>query len=312
MQRILVTGATGQLGKSFMSYLSSIHGTNNVYGLTRSTPHSSTNNGNTYLLGNITDWKQIDEHIQKYQISTIIHLAAILTTEAEKDPTLALNVNVNGLHTILELAAKHHVTVFWPSSIAALEGCPIKEQVPQIAAMNPATVYGMTKVMGEELISLYSRSFHVDVRSVRYPSIISPHLTKPGATAEFASAIFSEGIKNGFYQLPVSSTTALPFMYIGDAINAAVTLLQAPRTSLTVTRSYNISGFHSTAEELVQEIQKLIPIHVEYVPDERDTIAQSWPNSVDDTIAQHDWGWRPQYSLKETVQNMITNIQKMV
>jgi len=306
MQRILVTGAAGQLGKSFMSHLSSMHGSDNVYGLTRSTPPSSTGNRNVYLSGDITNWKQMDEHIQKNQISTIIHLAAVLTTEAEKDPHLALNVNVNGLHTILELAAKHQLTVFWPSSIAALDGCPIKEQVPQIAAMNPATVYGMTKVMGEELISLYSRSFHVDVRSVRYPSIISPHPTKSGATAEFASALFIEGVKNGFYRLPVSPATALPFMYIDDAISAAVTLLQAPHINLSVTRSYNISGFHATAQELVQEIQKLTHLHVEYVPDERDAVAQSWPNSVDDTSAQNDWGWKPQFTLEKTVSTMLS------
>lgn len=217
---------------------------------------------------------------------------------------------MGGLKIILDLAVTYKLQVFWPSSIATFGPTTPRVETPQRTVLEPTTMYGVTKVAGELLVSYYHKKFGLDIRSIRYPGLISWKTPPGGGTTDYAVAIFYEGLKQGKYECFVRPDTTLPMMYMDDAVRGTMELMEADPTKLTVTTSYNFSAISFTAEELAAEINKYIKVDVTYAPDARQAIADSWPQSIDDTAARNDWGWKHEYTLEKMTTVMIEALQK--
>ena len=215
---------------------------------------------------------------------------------------------MNGLKLILDLAVKHKLRIFWPSSIAAFGPTTPKVKTPQRTVLEPTTMYGVTKLAGELLCQYYTNKYGLDIRSVRYPGLISYKAEPGGGTTDYAVAIFYEAIKTGKYECFVKKETTLPMMYMDDAIEGTIKLMDADWKKLTVHTSYNLAAISFTAEELAKEIQKRLPLKVTYKPDSRQKIADSWPQSIDDSVARKDWGWKHKIDLKKMSDIMIDNL----
>ena len=309
MKKILVTGAFGQIGTDLAPALQKKYGMDNVVAM-----------GYTNIPADfkgISEQASIDQldklegMIKKHGIDTIYHLVSILSAKGEKDPDLTWQVNMGGLKNILDLAVKYKLKVFWPSTIAAFGPTTPKDQTPQRTVMEPTTIYGVTKVAGELLAQYYHNKFGVDIRSVRYPGIISWKAQPGDGTSDYAVAIFYEAVQGKNYTCFVKEDTMIPMMYMSDCVRATIGIMEAESSKLSVRTSYNLSGLSFTVKELAREIQKYYPeFKVEYSPDFRQAIADSWPNSIDDSVAQKDWGWEHEFDLAKMTGAMIENLKK--
>jgi nucleoside-diphosphate-sugar epimerase len=237
-------------------------------------------------------------------------LAALLSATAEKQPDFAWKLNMEGLFTILDLAKEGYLKqIFWPSSIAVFGPTTPRDHTPQFTVMEPSTVYGISKQAGERWCEYYNQRYQVDVRSLRYPGLISYKSPPGGGTTDYAVDIFYQAKKSGSYECFLSEDTALPMMFMDDAIRATMELMEAPREQLRIKSSYNLGGISFTPKEIAASIQEHMPeFTIRYAPDFRQAIADSWPKSIDDSYAQSDWNWKSEYNLSDLTQEMLENI----
>lgn len=305
--KALVTGAFGQIGTELVPTLQSRWGKENIIAL--GNVHIPKNFDGIVEIGRLPDKKLLESIIKKHKIDTVFHLVSLLSAKGEVDPNLTWDVNVGSLKDVLDLAKDQHLKIFWPSSIAAFGPTTPIQNTPQHTVLEPTTMYGVTKVAGELLCQYYFLKNEVDVRSVRYPGLISWKAEPGGGTTDFAVAVFYEAIKNGTYDCFVREDTILPMMYMDDAIRGTLELMDAPREKITIRTSYNFAAMSFSAGDLVKEIQKHLKLKVKYTPDNRQLIADSWPQSIDDKQARHDWGWQPQFDLEKMVKTMLHELE---
>jgi len=313
MKRIMVTGSVGQIGSELTMALREKYGNDNVLATGhRTKPDRELLDSGPFEFIDVSRRETIEEVVRKYNIDTIYHLSAILSAVGEKNPHLAWDVNMNGTYNILEVAREHEMTrVFVPSSIAVFGPETPLDNTPQETILRPKTMYGVTKVAGELLCDYYVKRFNVDVRGCRYPGIIS-HKTLPGGgTTDYAVAIYYEAVKHKRYTCFVREDTMLPMMYMPDCIKAAIDLMEADFSRLKHHSDFNVTGMSFTAGELAAEIKKHIPeFTCTYEPDFRQEIADSWPNSLDDSAAREEWGWQPEYDLAAMTVDMLQALRK--
>ena len=250
--------------------------------------------------------------VEDLGVSEIWHLAAVLSVVGENDPQQAWNVNMGSLHNVLEVSRKSDLErVFWPSSIAVFGPGSPRIETPQDTVMRPTSMYGVTKVAGELLCNYYWNKYHLDVRSVRYPGIVSSETPPGGGVTDYSVEMFYEAILTGKYTCFVREDTILPLMYMPDCIDSAIELMEAPSSKVKRHDSYNVAGSSFSAGELAEEIRKHVPdFEIEYKPDERQKIADTWPMSVDDRQARTDWGWSPNYDLRTMTEDMFKHLGK--
>jgi threonine 3-dehydrogenase len=305
---ILITGANGQIGTVLTDTLRSKFGKDNVIATDITKP--ATPSGRFELL-DVLDPKRFSQLIEQYKVDEIYHLAAILSAKGEKNPLWAWNINMTGLLDVLDAARKFKVKLFFPSSIAVFGGNTPRINTPQDAVLQPETVYGISKVAGENWCQYYHNKYGVDVRSVRYPGIIGYQSLPGGGTTDYAVEIFHSAVKNEPYTCFLKADTRLPMMYMEDAIKATIDIMEAPANQVKLRTSYNIAGVSFTPEEIALEIKKHRPaFSVHYAPDFRQEIAQSWPESIDDSVARRDWGWQPSYGLEAMASDMIAQLEQ--
>ena len=306
--RILITGASGQIGTELVNALAQIHGGDRV--IASDIKEHKFDNA-IFVMLDILNEQRIQEIIDDYQVTEIYHLAAILSASGEWNPRKTWNVNLNALLRIFDLCVNSKVNkIFFPSSIAVFGGPTPKKQTPQHSPLVPTTVYGMSKLTGELWSNYYYQRYGLDVRSIRYPGIISYGALPGGGTTDYAVEIFYEAIRTGTYTCFLREDTRLPMIYMEDAIRATLDLMDAPAEHLGIRTSYNLSGMDFTPGELVREIRKHIPeFEVTYAPDHRQAIADSWTESIDDSAARADWNWSPKYSLETMVADMIEHLR---
>jgi nucleoside-diphosphate-sugar epimerase len=307
MKRILITGVHGQIGSELIEELQNQYGTENVIGL--DIKERSPAPGGICEAADVVNTAALRSVIEKYNIDTVYHLASLLSAKGEKRPDLAWDVNLNGLKNILDLAKEYKMKVFWPSSIAVFGPNSPKQNTPQSTVLDPNTMYGITKVSGELLCNYYFEKFAVDVRSVRYPGIISYKTVPGGGTTDYAVEIFFEAVKEKTYTCFVGPETRLPMMYMADAIQAALDIMKADVSQIKIRSSYNLTAVSFSVAELVIEIKKYIPdFTCQYAPDFRQNIANSWPQVINDSQARQDWGWEHTYDLPKIVKDMLENL----
>lgn len=310
MKKILVIGAGGQIGSELVLFLENKFGKDAVLAADlKETPPRPLKNSN-YLVLDILDKESLTEIVKKHQINEVYLLAALLSATAEKNPMFAWHLNMTGLFNVLDLAKDGHLKkVFWPSSIAVFGPSTPKVNTPQHTIMEPSTVYGISKQAGEQWCAYYRKKFGVDVRSIRYPGLISYKTLPGGGTTDYAVDIFYHAKHNGEYTSFLSEDTALPMMFMDDAVRATVELMEAPVEKIENESSYNLGGISFTPEELAAAIKKHYPkFQIHYAPDERQNIASSWPQSIDDSLAQQDWNWKHKFDLEKMVQVMLENV----
>lgn len=307
MKRILVTGAFGQIGSELVPALQEKYGKENVIAVgNRTVPSDFDGIVETAELPNL---ERLRELIEQYQIDTVFHLVSLLSAKGEVDPSLTWHLNMQSLKDVLDLAVEKKLKVFWPSSIAAFGPTTPGDHTPQRTVLEPTTMYGVTKVAGELMCQYYWKKFGVDVRSVRYPGIISYKAEPGGGTTDYAVAIFYEAIRTGKYTCYLKPDTYLPMMYMDDAVKGTIGLMEADASALTVRTSYNLAAISFSCEELAAEVNKVISVEVEYQPDHRQAIADSWPNSIDDSVARADWGWKHAFDLSEMTRVMVEKLK---
>ena len=305
---ILVTGANGQIGTVLTEALRKTFGENHVLATDIKKPEEHTG---PFEMLDILNVQRILEIIGDYKITTIYHLAAILSASGEWNPQKTWNVNFNAFLSILELAKGNGLKVFFPSTIAVFGTTTPRINTPQHTSMIPSTVYGISKTAGELWSNYYFNRYGLDVRSVRYPGIISYQSMPGGGTTDYAVDIFHHALKDGHYNCFLEADTRLPMMYMDDAIRATLELMNAPPEKVRVRTSYNLAAMSFTPAELAGEIRKHIPeFTIEYNPDERQEIAASWTESIDDSEARKDWGWQHQYDLAAMTTEMLNHLKK--
>ncbi|HUI00086.1 MAG TPA: NAD-dependent epimerase/dehydratase family protein [Nitrososphaerales archaeon] len=311
MGKVLVTGAAGQIGSELVVALREKHGEENVIAtdiLLKAVEKVLPSGPNEQV--DVTEIRKLREAVSTWDVTTVYHLAAILSASGEKNPQLAWDVNMKGLQNVLELAVEMSLErVYWPSSIAVFgPGIP-RVKTPQDVPLFPTTMYGITKATGELLCNYYHQRYGVDVRSIRYPGIISNKVAPHGGTTDYAVDMFYQAILKRHYACFVRSNTVLPMMYMEDAIRATLMLMDASPKKVTYRMGYNVAGLSFSAGDLAKEIKKHIPgFSCEFVPDFRQKIADSWPESVDDSRARKDWGWKPKYDLTAMSKDMISEL----
>ncbi|NLV24813.1 MAG: NAD-dependent epimerase/dehydratase family protein [Deltaproteobacteria bacterium] len=306
--KILVTGARGQIGADLVPALNRRYGMERVLSCGR---HSPTTAVGRFEILDVTDFQALVHAVSRHGITTIYHLAGILSAKGEKNPEACWQINLNGLRNILEVARLHRCRVFWPSSIAVFGPRTPKRNTPQETVLDPVTLYGITKAAGEYLCQYYCSHHGVDVRSLRFPGIISHRAQPGGGTTDYAVEIFHEALAKSRYQCFVRSDTTLPMLYMPDALDAVFLLMDAAPSRIRVRTSYNVTGLSFTALQLAEEIRKHLPgFQAVFQPDERQGIADSWPSSIDDSPARRDWGWKPSHDLAAIVTDMLGHLGK--
>lgn len=310
MSKTIVIGACGQIGTELTLELRKIKGINSVIAADVKDESPEILKDGIYVKMDILNSLMVREYIIKHQIKEVYLLAALLSATAEKNPDFAWRLNMEGLFTILELAKEGHITkIFWPSSIAVFGPTTPKDNTPQVTVMEPTTVYGISKQAGERWCEYYFNKFGVDVRSIRYPGLISYTSLPGGGTTDYAVDIFYKAKAENTFNCFLSADTVLPMMYMEDAIRATIELMEAPSENIKIRSSYNLSGCSFTPAQLAKEIQKIQPgFTISYSPDFRQQIADSWPNSIDDLSAREDWGWKEKYGVSEMVRIMLENV----
>lgn len=314
-EKILVIGANGQIGTELVTALRGIHGAENVIASDINSPNYAIRNSGPFEFANVLDKDNLHHLFDKHRPTQVYLLAAMLSAVGEQKPKMAWDLNMTGLLHVLDFAVEFKTAkVFWPSSIAVFGPHSPQYNTPQYCVMDPNTVYGFSKLAGERWCEYYFTKYGVDVRSIRYPGLIGWRANPGGGTTDYAVHIFHEALKNGKYQGFLSAQTALPMMYMDDAIRATINLMDAPAESLTIRSSYNLAGISFTPEQLAEEIKKHIPgFEMSYADsDPRQAIADSWPKSIDDTLAQQDWGWQLEYDLPKITEDMLTNLKNVI
>lgn len=309
--KILIIGACGQIGTELTQKLRSIYGNDNVIASDiRKLNNDIVNNG-IFEVVNALDYNQIEHLVEQYQITDVYLMAALLSATAEKNPAFAWDLNMNSLFHVLNLAkAKKIKKIFWPSSIAVFGPTTPSHNTPQYTIMEPTTVYGISKQTGERWCEYYHHIYGVDVRSIRYPGLISWSTEPGGGTTDYAVDIYHKALKEGVYECFLSEDTALPMMYMDDAIRATIEIMQASSEQIKIRSSYNLSGISFTPKEIAAEIKKHIPRFViSYKPDFRQKIADSWPASIDDNFAKLDWNWKHKFNLDSMTFEMLENLK---
>ena len=310
--KILIIGACGQIGTELTQKLRSIHGTDNVIASDIRKLNIPVVNDGPFEVLNALDFNQIESLIEKYHITDVYLMAALLSATAEKNPAFAWDLNMNSLFHVLNLAKAGKIKkLFWPSSIAVFGPTTPKQQTPQFTIAEPTTVYGISKQSGERWCEYYHNIFGVDVRSIRYPGLISYTTLPGGGTTDYAVDIYHKALSDGTYECFLKEETTMPMMYMDDAIRATIEIMDAPAEKIKIRSSYNLAAISFDPKEIAEEIKKHIPdFTITYEPDFRQKIADSWPASIDDSSAREDWGWKHDFDLAEMTNIMLENLKK--
>lgn len=311
--KILIIGACGQIGTELTQQLRKLYGTDNVIASDIRKLNNDVVNDGIFEVLNALDFNQIEHIVEKYQVEEVYLMAALLSATAEKNPAFAWDLNMNSLFHVLNLAKAGKIKkIFWPSSIAVFGPTTPRENTPQYTIMEPTTVYGISKQSGERWCEYYHNIFGVDVRSVRYPGLISWSTPPGGGTTDYAVDIYHKALSDGNFECFLSEETRLPMMYMDDAIRATIEIMQAPEENIKIRSSYNLSGVSFTPKEIAVEIKKHIPdFTISYKPDFRQKIADSWPGSIDDSSARTDWGWKHNFDMDLMTVEMLENLKKI-
>jgi nucleoside-diphosphate-sugar epimerase len=311
MGKKLVIGSSGQIGVELIEQLAKDFGPNQVIAADIKTVSKRKTLGVEYVTLDVLDKEKLFEIIKEHHISEVYLLAAMLSAIAEKNIQLAWDLNMKGLFNILDLAKEKHIEkIFWPSSIAVFGPTSPKLNTPQSTLLEPSTVYGISKMSGERWCEYYFLKYGVDVRSLRYPGIISYKSPPGGGTTDYAIEIFHAAINLGFYDSFIAKEVTLPMVYMNDAIRATMEIMQVDRKKLTINSSYNLAAISFNPEEIANEIKLIFPeFKITYSPDFRNNIALSWPSIIDDSFARSDWGWKHNFDLKKTTLEMVNGIK---
>jgi nucleoside-diphosphate-sugar epimerase len=306
--KILIIGSNGQIGLELAENLRKVYGDDNVV---CSDVRMLENQIAPFELLDILDVQRLHEIVKEHQITQVYLLAALLSATAEKNPKFAWDLNMNGLFHVLDMAKEGIIKkIYWPSSIAVFGPTTPRVHTPQFTVMEPNTIYGISKQAGERYCEYYHQKYGVDVRSIRYPGLIGWKSAPGGGTTDYAVHIYHEAIKHQKYECFLSAETTLPMMYMEDAIRATIDLMEAPAEKVKIRSAYNVAGISFNPEEIATSIRKHIPaFSISYKPDFRQAIADSWPQSIDDTRAREDWGWQPNYDLDKMTEVMLENLK---
>ena len=310
MKKVLVIGASGQIGTELVLELRKRFGNESTIAADIKEPKQELLDSGVFETIDILNKEQLKLIVEKHKVTEVYLLAALLSATAEKHPDFAWKLNMEGLFNVLNLAKEKTIEkIFWPSSIAVFGPTTPRDNTPQYTVMEPSTVYGISKLSGERWCEYYFNQYNVDVRSIRYPGLISYTSLPGGGTTDYAVDIFYSAKKGEKFNCFLDKDTRLPMMYMEDAIRATIDLMEAPKESVKIRSSYNISGISFTPEEIFNTIKEIIPtFKIEYNPDFRQKIADSWPENIEDIDAQGDWGWRTNFNLPKTVEIMLNNI----
>jgi len=309
-EKILVIGASGQIGVELTLALRKIYGASNVIASDLREQNELLQGTGPYVSLDVMNKEMLHVQVIRQGVTQIYLLAAILSATGEKNPNLAWHLNMQGLLNVLDIAKEEKLSkVYWPSSIAVFGPTSPKKNCPQQTIIEPTTVYGISKYAGEFWCNYFFIKYGVDVRSLRYPGLISYKSAPGGGTTDYAIEIFQEAVEEKSYNSFLEKDTYLPMMYMPDAIRATIELMEAPKEKITTRTSYNISGMSFSPQEIASEIKKHIPeFIISYSPDYRQAIANSWPQSIDDSVARKDWGWKPEYDLPAMTKDMLENL----
>ena len=314
MKNILIIGSTGQIGTELTMALRKHSPNGNVVAgyIPAQPPTEMLKETGPCEIVDITNAQQIADVVKKYQVDTIYNLAALLSAVAEAKPQLAWQIGMGGLFNVLEVARETGAAVFTPSSIAAFGPGTVKDMVPQDTVQRPQTMYGVTKVSGELLSDYYHKRFGVDTRSVRFPGLISNVTLPGGGTTDYAVDIYYAAVREGKFTCPLKPGTYMDMMYMPDALRATIELMEADPTKLIHRNSFNLASMSFEPTEIIAEVKRLIPeFEVKFEIDElRQSIADSWPNSMDDSCARAEWGWKPEYDLRAMSEDMVLKLRQ--
>jgi nucleoside-diphosphate-sugar epimerase len=310
--KILVIGASGQIGVELTLALRKIYGNANVVASDLREQNPLLEGTGPYVSLDVMNKEMLHVQVIRQNFTQIYLLAAILSATGEKNPNLAWNLNMTGLLNVLDIAREEKIRkIYWPSSIAVFGPTSPKDNCPQQTIIEPATVYGISKYAGEFWCNYYYNRYGVDVRSIRYPGLISYKSAPGGGTTDYAVEIFHEALEEKQYECFLKENTYLPMMYMPDAIRGTIELMEAPAEKISIRHSYNLSGMSFSPREIATEIKKHIPdFSISYKPDYRQQIAESWPKSIDDSVARNDWGWKHEYDLAKMVKDMFLHLPK--
>jgi len=312
-RKILIIGASGQIGSELTLALRKIHGNSNVIASDIKEGNDELMNSGPFIKIDATHKNEIADCIEFHKVKEVYLMAALLSATAERHPNLAWELNMNSLSHILELAREKKIKrVFWPSSIAVFGPTTPKKNTPQRTIMEPNTIYGITKLAGERWCEYFNNKYKVDVRSIRYPGVISYKTLPGGGTTDYAIDIFHKAVNNESYECFLKEDATLPMMFMDDAIKATIDIMSAKKKHIKIRSSYNLAAISFSPKEIADSIKKYIPdFSVSYKPDFRQEIAESWPNSIDDSQARKDWGWKHEYDMEALTKIMIKNIKKL-
>ncbi len=312
--KILIIGACGQIGTELTAKLRATYGVNNVVASDIRKLNNDVVNNGVFEVINALDYNQIEHLIEQYQITDVYLMAALLSATAEKNPAFAWDLNMNSLFHVLNLAKAGKIKkIFWPSSIAVFGPTTPRHNTPQYTIMEPSTVYGISKQTGERWCEYYNKQYGVDVRSIRYPGLISWSTEAGGGTTDYAVDIYHKAITEGKFTSFLSENTELPMMYMDDAIKATIQIMQASVERIKIRSSYNLAAMSFTPKQIGEEIQKQYPnFELSYKSDFRQKIADSWPASIDDASARQDWGWKNDFDLTSMTEDMFKNLNEHI
>jgi len=309
---VLVLGAAGQIGTDLVMRLRKDLGGDRVIATDVKSIKGEVRDSGPFLTVDVLDFNAIAKIIEQYQVKEVYLLAALLSATAEQNPKLAWKLNMEGLFNVLDIAReKQGMKIFWPSSIAVFGPTTPRDNTPQHTVMEPTTVYGVSKQAGERWCEYYFQKYHVDVRSLRYPGLISYKSAPGGGTTDYAVDIFHRALETGNYSCFLKSDSMLPMMYMPDALDATISLMNAPASKVKIRSSYNVAAMSFTPEAIATEIRKHIPdFEISYAPDFRQAIADSWPGSIDDRNAREDWGWKEKFDLSAMTTDMLFHLKE--
>ncbi|MDK2771145.1 MAG: NAD-dependent epimerase/dehydratase family protein [Flavobacterium sp.] len=312
--KILIIGACGQIGTELTKTLRATYGVENVVASDIRKLNNDVVNDGIFEVVNALDYNQIEHLIEQYNITDVYLMAALLSATAEKNPAFAWDLNMNSLFHVLNLAKAGKIQkIFWPSSIAVFGPTTPRHNTPQYTIMEPTTVYGISKQCGERWCEYYHAQYGVDVRSIRYPGLISWSTEAGGGTTDYAVDIYHKAITEGTFTSFLGENSELPMMYMDDAIKATIEIMQAPKENIKIRSSYNLAAMSFTPKQIGEEIKKHYPnFALDYEPDFRQKIADSWPASIDDTSAREDWGWKNDYDLENMTVEMFKNLKEHI
>ncbi|XP_002735491.2 L-threonine 3-dehydrogenase, mitochondrial-like [Saccoglossus kowalevskii] len=310
--RVLITGSLGQLGQGLAKLLRQKYGRDNVIMSDIIKPPKHILDSGPYIFADVLEFKNLQEIVVNYDIDWIIHFSALLSAVGEMDVPLAIKVNIQGVHNIMELAKQYRLRVFCPSTIGAFGPDSPRNPTPDVTIQRPRTIYGVSKVHAELLGEYYYYKFGVDIRSLRFPGVLSADTHAGGGTTDYAVQVFDDAMTTGKFNCYLEPNTMLPMIYVDDCLRALVEIMETPNETLKL-RTYNVAAISFTPEQLFEEVRKHVPkLEVEYNPDGRQSIADSWPQVFDDSGARNDWGWSHHYDLEKMVQVMFELKRKIL